>query len=230
MSRSSPIPSVVPSAKGANGAPRPSQNGVVRRLGSSSARTDEEILRAVRQGEVWARAALLDRYGMLVERLIRRIMGHDPELEDLVQDAFAAILTSVHEVRDEKALRGWIVSVSAHTAHRAIRRRKLSRMIFFWQRTEPPEPSVEPSAEPDLGSREALRRVYAALEQLPAEERVAFALRRMDEMPLEEVASACDVSLATVKRRLARAEQRFLAMARRDPVLKSFLDEEGPCS
>lgn len=223
MSRLSPIPTPIPSAKTA---PRQSSSGVVRRLSSAAARTDEEILRAVRQGEVWGRAALLDRYGTLVERIIRRIMGHDPDLEDLVQDAFAAILASVHEVRDEKALKGWLISVSAHTAHHAIRRRKLTRMIFFWQKTDPPEPIVEP----DLGAREALRRVYEALDQLPADERVAFALRRIDEMPLEDVASACEVSLATIKRRLARAEQRFLAMARRDPVLRSFLDEGEPCS
>jgi RNA polymerase sigma-70 factor (ECF subfamily) len=207
------------------------QTGVARASTSSGAsvvrmpqlaRTDEEIVRGVREGEAWAAAALLDRHGPLVERLIRRIMGHDPELSDLVHDAFATILASIDQVRDPQALKGWIASVAAHTAHHAIRRRRLSRWIFFWQSDEVPE---EPVQGADHGAREAVQRMYAALDQLPADERVAFALRMIEEMPLEDVARACDVSLATIKRRLARAEQRFTAIARRDPVLKTWMDE-----
>lgn len=184
-------------------------------------RSDEEILRALSAGEVWAAAALLDRYGIDVERILRHILGDDPELEDLVHDAFASILGSAANVRDSKALRAWIVSVAAHTAHRAIRKRKLTRWIFFWQgETLPDVPH-----EMDLAGREALRRTYAILDQLPANERIAFALRHIEEMPLDDVAQACEVSLATIKRRLNAAEQRFTAMARRDPVLRSWLEE-----
>lgn len=201
-------------------APRIAGSAAVVRL-PQPPRSDEEIVRGMRAGEAWAAAALLDRYGPLVERLVRRIMGHDPDLQDLVQDAFATILASIDQVRDEKALKGWIASVAAHTAHHAIRRRKLSRWIFFWQKTDPPEPSCET----DMGAREAVQRMYAALDQLPSDERVAFALRFIDEMPLEDVAQACGVSLATIKRRLARAEQRFTTIARRDPVLKTWIEE-----
>ena len=69
------------------------------------ARTDEDIVRGVLAGEVRAAAALLDRYGPMVERLIRRVMGHDPDLEDLVQDAFTTILGSIHQVRDAEAIK-----------------------------------------------------------------------------------------------------------------------------
>jgi RNA polymerase sigma-70 factor (ECF subfamily) len=184
------------------------------------ARSDEDILRGMRAGEAWAAAALLDRHGPLVERIVRRILGHDQDLQDLVHDAFATILASIHQVRDDKALRGWIISVAANTAHHTIRRRKLTRLIFFWQTDNPPEIACEM----DLGAREAVRRTYAALDQLPAAERVAFALRFIDEMPLEDVAQACNVSLATIKRRIASAEQRFTSIARRDPVLRTWLE------
>lgn len=187
------------------------------------ARTDEEIVRGVLAGEVWAAAALLDRYGPMVERLIRRVMGHDPDLEDLVHDAFTTILGSIHQVRDAEAIKGWIAQVAVHTAHRSIRRRRAARWVFFWQKDESPLP--EPASEPAHGPREAVRRVYALLEQLPADERVPFALRYIDEMHLEDVARSCEVSLATVKRRLARAEKRFTAAARRDPVLQSWMEE-----
>jgi RNA polymerase sigma-70 factor (ECF subfamily) len=149
-------------------------------------------------------------------------MGHDPELQDLVHEAFASVLTSVHQVRDGQAVKGWISSVAVHTAHHAIRRRRRSRWLLFWQSDED---LPEPSSVPAHGPREALRRVYAALDELSTEDRIAFTLRFIEEMPLEDVASACSVSLATIKRRLARAEQRFTAIAKRDPVLRGWMEE-----
>jgi RNA polymerase sigma-70 factor (ECF subfamily) len=54
---------------------------------------------------------------------------------------------------------------------------------------------------------------------MPVDLRIPFALRFVDGMELRDVAEACDCSLATVKRRLASAEKRFLALANRDPAL-----------
>lgn len=181
--------------------------------------SDEELALAVQSGERWAAAALLERYSTMVERLLRRVLGRDPELEDLVQEALATVLTSIHQVREPAAVKGWIAQVAVHTAHRAIRRRKLQRWLLFWY------PRREDEVEPAVGPRETLRRVYAVLAELPADERIPFALRHLEEMPLEDVASACDVSLATIKRRLARAEKKFLAMARRDPALAARIEE-----
>jgi RNA polymerase sigma factor (sigma-70 family) len=66
---------------------------------------------------------------------------------------------------------------------------------------------------------------YAILEQLPEDERVALSLRFIDQMELRAVASALGVSLATVKRVLRRAENRFAAFAQRYPaVLEAIAD------
>jgi len=72
--------------------------------------------------------------------------------------------------------------------------------------------------------RDATRRVYRVLDTLPEDERIAFALRFIDDMELTDVAEACDVSLATIKRRLDRAEATFVARARKDVVLSGWLE------
>ena len=53
---------------------------------------------------------------------------------------------------------------------------------------------------------------------------IAFALRFVDGMELVEVAEACEVSLATIKRRLARAQAKFTNIARTYPVLHEWLE------
>jgi RNA polymerase sigma-70 factor (ECF subfamily) len=62
------------------------------------------------------------------------------------------------------------------------------------------------------------------LERLPADERVAFALRFIDSMELTQVADACGVSLATIKRRLSRAQQTFQRLAAEHAVLREWLE------
>jgi len=229
-------PPVTADATRAPEKPRPSSGNVVRLVvparGSDAGRgsrpdavrgvsspSDEALVRAVQAGERWAASALVERYSAMVERLLRRVLGHDQEIEDLVQDALCTVLTSIHQVRDGAAVKGWVAQIAIHTAHRAIRKRRLYRWLLFWY----PKPSEE--TESPVGSRDALRRVYAALEELPPDERVPFALRFIDEMPLEDVAAACNVSLATIKRRLSRAERKFLAIAKRDGALTACIEE-----
>jgi RNA polymerase sigma-70 factor (ECF subfamily) len=69
-----------------------------------------------------------------------------------------------------------------------------------------------------------LRRTYALLDAIPADERIAFALRYVDGMELTEAAAACGCSLATVKRRISRAEQKFVELARGDALLSERIE------
>ena len=76
----------------------------------------------------------------------------------------------------------------------------------------------------DPGARETVRAVYAVLDAMPTDERICFALRFVHGEELTDVASAVGCSLATVKRRIARAEERFVALCRRDPSLVDRLN------
>ena len=68
---------------------------------------------------------------------------------------------------------------------------------------------IAPTAPPDAVAE--LRSVYAIVDELPTNERLALILRRVEGLPLEEVAALCDCSLATVKRRIAAAEKHLTA-------------------
>lgn len=184
--------------------------------------SEPELLAGLRQGAPWARAALIERFGGLVERVVRRILGNDRHTEraDIVHDVFVEVFASAHRLREPAALPGFVQRVAVHTACRTIRRRRARGWLRFLAPQELPDAPVEPSSQV---ARQACRRVYAALDALGAEERAAFALRFIEGMELTEVAAACGVSLATIKRRLGRAEARFVAVAANDPALEPWL-------
>jgi len=148
-----------------------------------------------------------------------------------VQETFIRALGSFRLLRDPQALPSWMIRIAVCTASDLIRRRRRIRLFqLFWEPAEAVEvaATVVFHAESDIESRRALVAAQAVLNGLPLGERIAFALRRLEGMELKDVAHACGCSLATVKRRLARAEARFLARAKRQPELKSWLDaKEG---
>lgn len=188
--------------------------------GSGFAGDDAALVASLRSGHPGAPAALYDRYAKHVQRVLMRVLGPDQELEDVLHEVFAQALSDVGRIEDPARLEGWLTSVSVFTARGVIRYRRRRRWLRFFAPEDVPErTTVDPH-----GAREALARTYALLDRLPSNERIAFALRFVDEMELVDVADACDVSLATIKRRLHKARRRFDLLAGRDPVLREWLE------
>jgi RNA polymerase sigma-70 factor (ECF subfamily) len=200
----------------------PAAPAVVRAL--PAVRDDTALLEGLRAGEAWAKAALFERHAPHVQRILRKVLGPQPRLEvpDLIHDVFVRALASVDQLREPGAMLAWLQMITLRVAYRALHAQKARRWLRFW---EPLEVVELPAGAVDLDALEAYRRTYAVLDRMPAEERVVFALRHIDGMELSPLAVACGVSLATVKRRLVKAEQRFASAAQRDPVLRAWLEE-----
>ncbi|MFT3764521.1 MAG: sigma-70 family RNA polymerase sigma factor [Minicystis sp.] len=178
------------------------------------------LVEGVRARQPAAVAALYDAYAAHVLRVLGRVLGAERELSDLHQEVFLKAIDSMDRLEDPRALKAWMTGIAVHTARAAIQRRVRRRWLTFLA----PEDLPEPEAPSTGDAGEALRATYAVLDQLPADERIAFVLRVIDGMELTEVAAACGVSLATIKRRLARAEERFTTLARDHDVLHEWLE------
>lgn len=200
----------------------PTDSGSVHRLPVEP--DDAALLRGLLADERWAKAAFFDRYAPRLERTVRKVLGYELHVDfaDVVHDAFAEALSSIEQVRDAQALPAWMKMVAVRAAYKAMRTRRSRGWLRFFAPEVLPEVAVT-GVEPEL--LEAHQRTYRILDRLPDDERVAFVLRYLEGMELTEVAAACDVSLSTTKRRLARAEGRFVKAAEQDDVLKEWLEE-----
>ena len=165
------------------------------------------LVLAARAGEAWAQEALFRRHAPLANGLAFRLMGRDSDVDDLVQDAFVIAFGRLNALEDPQAFAAWLGSIVVRTAGKVIRRRALLERLGLRRRREPVDIDAVATrlAGPDVAAE--LRRVYERLERLPAEQRLAFLLRRVEGMELEEIARAMGISLATAKRRIAAAQQ-----------------------
>ena len=179
------------------------------------------LVAALVRGDGPAWAELVGRFGPDVERLVAGALGVDSDLADIVQDVFVRVMERIHQLRDPAALKSWIASVAVFAARGHIRRRRRWRWIRFLAPADIPD-APAPTSNPE--SHALVHSTYRLLDTLPENERLAFSLRFIAEMELTEVAAACGVSLATIKRRLTRAEVHFLEGARQDPLLNERIE------
>jgi RNA polymerase sigma-70 factor (ECF subfamily) len=167
--------------------------------------SDAELVARVRGGDRWAEEVLFRRHFGVVSGTVARLLGDAHEAEDVVQDTFHAAITDLASLREPGAFRGWLVQIAVRKVHRRFRRRRLLRMLGF--DTSDPEIglSQQTSADASPELRAELVLLDRVLATLPASERIAWTLRCVEGLRLEEVAAACGCSLATVKRRVAAA-------------------------
>ncbi|HEY6724583.1 MAG TPA: RNA polymerase sigma factor [Polyangiaceae bacterium] len=193
---------------------------------------DAALLRGVRAGNPIAMAEFHQRFARRVQRILRGILGPDHELLDLHQDVFVRALKSIATLKEPDALSGWIDAIAVHTARSTLEKRISRRRWLIPSRARSATAHEHEASSPDpagaLDARQALRAVFVVIDQLPVPERVAFGLRFVQGLELSEVAEACQVSLATIKRRLAHAQIRFTRLAQRSPVLAELMKKEEP--
>ena len=206
---------------------RPRDRGFPARVPLLSRRDDATLVSALQSGQPAARAELFDRYAPHAQRVLTRVLGHDGEIADLLHDVFARALTQIDRLEDPTALKAWLTAIAVFTAREHIRRRVRTRWLRFFASEDLPDLPASVAGEE---VRESLRRTYAVLDRLGVDDRIAFSLRFIEGLDLGDVAAACGVSLNTIKRRLARAEKRFVALARGEPALHDWLEGGTRCA
>jgi RNA polymerase sigma-70 factor, ECF subfamily len=181
--------------------------------------SNDAIARGLAQRQPAALAALFDRFSPLVNRVVRRLLGTDPEHDDLVQQVFLAALDAGRRLADPTRLESWMVGLTTNTVRRALRDRTTWRRFFTSAAPDVEAPSLEKGPHQVL----VARRLHALLGRLDVDERLAFALRALDERTLPEVAEACGCSLATAKRRVAAAQDKLARLMQDDPLLADYV-------
>ncbi len=183
---------------------------------------DAGLLKVLLAGEVLAPAAFFGRFCKHVERRLTRIFGADADVSDLVNETFYRALNRIEQVQDTSGFKAWLTSIAVFVAREHLRHARRRRWLQFWESDKVPAPAVPAG---DHEGADAVRRLYGVLmTACPRTSGSPSPSGSSRRWRLSEVASACGVSLATIKRTLARAETRFVARARRDALLRDWLE------
>lgn len=166
------------------------------------------VLRA-RGGDRVAEETIYRRHVRYIAAIALRLSARRQDAEDIVQDTFALALSSLDQLREPAALRGWLARIAVSRCQRAIRRRRVLRFVGLDDGADDAPLHTLCAHDAPADVRAELAGVESARARASADERAAWVLHRVNGETLEAVAALCACSLATVKRRVAAAEARI---------------------
>jgi len=161
---------------------------------------------------------LFEHYRAMVFQLAYRILGDREEALDLSQDVFLTIYRKMRHFRGECSPKTWIYRIAVNRAANRyrwwnrLRRRgtvSLDEHLSTDQNRSVGETieSQGRSPEQSLMAAEERTEIQRSLLGLPVQQRVAVVMRDIQGLSYEEIAEAMEVSLGTVKSRIARGRE-----------------------
>lgn len=140
---------------------------------------------------------LLDDHSQEVMAVLRGAVGRDGA-DDCFQETFLAALRAYPDLRDDRNLRGWLLTIAHRKAidhHRARGRQPV------------PVAEVEVAEQDSLPERDEA--LWAAVGALPPKQRAAVALRYGSDLPHAEIAAALGCSPEAARRSLHEGIKRL---------------------
>jgi RNA polymerase sigma-70 factor (ECF subfamily) len=162
----------------------------------------------------------MQRFQPMIRRMLRRTLGVTHEAEDVEQEVFLNLFSTVYGLRHPAAFRAFVITVTKRTLGHALRRRRARAHMAVESEQQANELVGDVG---DAAARHAYYHFHDLLDRLRERERAAFILRFVERLEAEEIAEVLGVSLPTARRSFARAWQRMVVWAGRSPFLREYL-------
>jgi len=161
---------------------------------------------------------LFGRFNSMIFNLAYQILGDREEALDVAQEVFLAIYSKMGTFRGESSLKTWIYRIAVRRAANRfrwwnrLRRRGTVSLEEHLSKNPEREPtcsftSKTQSPEEALLQQEEREEVKRMLNELPLQQRIAVIMRDIEGLSYEEIAESLNVSLGTIKSRIARGRE-----------------------
>jgi RNA polymerase sigma-70 factor, ECF subfamily len=180
-------------------------------------KTEDKFIERLKNGETAAFEVLVRERSGEIYGLLYRLTENAEEARDLAQETFLRAFQSIRHFRGDADLRTWIYRIAINQARNRWRwwRRRKRDFTFSLDGTDGNRLSLAANLRADVSSspehttlaheREVV--LNSALQSLGRAYRETVILRDIEGFSYEEIAATLDISVGTVKSRLARGRQ-----------------------
>lgn len=168
------------------------------------------LAEAARDGEARAFTQLYERTREMAWRVLYRVVGNSPDLEDLLQESYLQLLKALKGYRGDARTTTFLhrVCVNVGLMHLRSKRRRPEDPTDELPQTEAP---IEHSPERAAQVKQAHGMAQRALSQLSPEKADVFVYHELLGLKPEEISELVDCPVNTVRSRLNRARVDFTA-------------------
>ncbi|MCB1043365.1 MAG: sigma-70 family RNA polymerase sigma factor [Acidobacteria bacterium] len=191
----------------------------------NSGLTDEELIEQIKQGQVEMFELIVARYNKKLVNYIFRMINNYEEAMELCQDVFLKVYTSLEKYNPEYKFTTWVHRIASNATIDFLRKKRIDAFSLESSASDDAPTIGQQIAADDLSPLRSLEtsqlgeRIEDAINQLPYIYRQLIILRHLNELSYEEIATAVDLPLGTVKNRIFRGRE-MLKVALADDVRK----------
>ena len=173
--------------------------------------SDAELVDRTKAGDNRGFDELVRRYRDRVFRLSTKILRHEDDAAEALQDAFLSAYRGLPNFKRESTFSTWLYRIATNASLMKLRRRREGHVSY--EQSQGSDGDAEPMAIPDWSTQpleelldsEAREVLGREVDLLPANEKEVFVLRDIMEQSNADVATELGLTVAAVKSRLHRA-------------------------
>lgn len=187
--------------------------------------SETKLLKAAQAGDAGALKELVHKYEDTVFGFAFKVCRNEDDAEDTLQEAFLNVIKALKSFNFKSDFSTWLYRIVSNCCLMKWRKEKRERWESF-ERLDNPEERVQDSYThwPDSPADEMLnselkKEMDRAILDLPPIYRLAFVMKDLDGLKIEQVAEALEISVPAAKARLRRA--RLFLRDRLEPYVKA---------
>lgn len=170
-----------------------------------------ELVRRAVAGERRAFDDLYRQHVVAAHRLLTRLVGPVAERDDLIQQVFLEAFRSLASFRGEAAFATWLHRIVVNVAYRHLRRHRVR-----FDELSDDLPALGASPEHLARQQQELGRALGYLSALKPKKRIAYVLRVVEGMSLDEIGTLVGANAPAIGQRVKHAQRELTAMVERD--------------
>ena len=182
------------------------------------AATDDLLIERIKQGDAAAYNDIVSRYYDRIFARVSQLLKNKQDAEEVTQDAFIRAHRGLENFRGDSSFSTWLYQIATNLAHNRYWywfRRKRDQSISLDQPLSDDSETTLENIMPAEGqspaeaavNQEFVDEVSARMQQLGEKHKEVLLLRNVKNLSYDEIADELQISVGTVKSRIARARE-----------------------
>ena len=174
---------------------------------------ESEIIKRILGGEKELYELLVRRNNQKSYRVIRSYLKDEPEIEDIMQDSYVKAFTKLYQFKLEASFSTWLIRIGINESLARLKEKgklyHLTDQLNYFKSNKALEIPDNKQLNPHdrMIRNEAKQILENAIDQLDVKYRTVYVMKEVEEMSLNEIADALDLTVANVKVRLHRSKE-----------------------
>ena len=173
---------------------------------------ETDCIARAQRGDAAAFSELIARYQERIYRFLLRMTRSPEDARELAQETFLSAYQALPRWRPHARLSTWLFYIARNQALDRLRRARHVEFVPLDEVLAEQLPASTLTPEAALQARQRVMALEAALGRLSVEHREILLLRDIEDLSYDDIAQVLNISLGTVKSRIARARAGLLQL------------------